>query len=300
MRYLVYSSANVGDVAIDVPLLKAIVRNGHHLEVCAGENAADVLADCTFISRLYRRNQNPIGKLAADWRVSRRHWDVMLFTSLWASRLRPIRFLARARQLRDRTDMITSMYSNGAVVYRLSILDGLVDDWDAPIEAEIPYRSSRRIAALKCACIGEGETFLTVAPGSAKESKRWSMENFATVLNEIKNDYAHIVVVGSATESDLCCGLAASCGAKNVAGKLGLAETCALVSHASQHIGNDSGLSHVAAGNNVKTLSIGGWLDGHYTPWRQQMIHGPVSDIEPSQVLAALSGNFSDVAEQSI
>ncbi len=291
MRYLVYSSANVGDVAIDVALLKAIVRNGHHLEVCVGENASEVLADCAFISRLHLRHEKPIGKLATDWQISRQHWDVMLFTSLWSSRLRPIRLLARARQLRDRKDMIASLYSKGAVVYRLSILDGLIDEWDTLIETEIPYKSSRRFAALQCAGIDEGESYLTIAPGSAKESKRWSIEYFATVLNEVKDKFAHIVVVGSATEIDLCSSLAGLCGAKNVAGKLDLAETCALVSNASQHIGNDSGLGHVAAGNNVKTLSIGGWLDGHYTPWRQRMIRGPVNEIYPSQVLNALAGN---------
>ncbi len=290
-RYLVYSSANVGDVAIDVPLLRAIARNGHNLEVCVGENASEVLTDCTFIARLHLRHQNPTGKLASDWRVSRQHWDVMLFTSLWSSRLRPIRLLARARQIRDRRNMIASLYSKGAVVYRLSMLDGLVDDWDEPIETEIPYRSRRRIAALKCAGIAEGESYLTVAPGAAKASKCWSIHHYATVLNEIKEHFDQIVVVGSAQEIDLCRSLADLCGARNVAGELGLTAICALVSNSSQHIGNDSGLGHVAAGNNVKTLSIGGGLDGYYTPWCQRMIRGAANEIDPEQVLLALANN---------
>ncbi len=288
MRFLVDSSSSLGDVAIDVPLFRCIARNGHYLEVVVGAGVADALADCDFIDVVHSKGSSAVGKFTTYWKATRKPWDVILITRLWPSRYKPISFLGRTIHRRDRKYMDTSLYAKGAVIYRLSLLEGLIDNWASSIETAIPYNLERFALASNLAGIGQDEPYLTVAPGSAKIEKQWPVANFVDVIKEVRNSFAHVAVVGSPAEAQLCQQLASECGIVSLAGKLGLAETCALVSHSAQHLGNDSGLGHIAAGNGVATIAVGGHEDGHYAPWQQHMLRGPVHSITTAQVVAAM------------
>ncbi len=288
MKFLVDSSSSLGDVAIDVPLFRAIARNGHNLEVIVGESVSGVLDDCDFIEAVHKKGTSLVGKFATYWQATRMPHDVILITRLWPTRFKPISFLGMTTHRRNRSYMDSSLYTKGAVLYRLSMLDGLIDDWAFPIETEIPFRPERLTVAFKMAGINASEPYLTVAPGTAKVEKQWPIANFVAVVKEVRNSFAHVAVVGSPAEAQLCEQLASECGIVSLAGNLRLAETCALVSNAAQHVGNDSGLGHVAAGNGVATIAVGGHEDGHYAPWRQRMLPGPVQSIATAQVVAAM------------
>ena len=285
MRFLVDSSSSLGDLAIDVALFRAIVRNGHELEVLAGEACADALVDCDFIGRVHRKGRAWPGKVGAYWRATRSRQDAIIVPRMFAGRLKPLNLFGRAEHWRDRRHMDRSLYDQGAVIYRLSILDGLIDDWSEPVDTRIFYRSERVREAQKAAEVAAGDAYMTVAPGSAKSGKRWPAANFVRVLQQMRSRFARIVVVGAPNEKDLCERIAKSgAGAGSVAGRIDLAATCALVSNAALHLGNDSGLGHVAAGNEVPTLAIGG-QDRHYVPWCQHMLPGAPEQIGTEPVL---------------
>ena len=289
MRFLVDSSPSLGDLAIDMALLRAIVRNGHELELLAGAASADALADCDFIARIYRKGRNWRQKVAASWRATRNRPDAIIVPRLFASRLRPLNLFGRARHWRDRRHIDASLYQQGAVICRLSLLDGLVDDWREPIDTRISYCRERLARAQQAAGLASDDGYMTVAPGSAKSAKLWPAENFIELLPALREIFAHIVVVGAPAEKDLCEQIANSCaGAISVAGRIDLAATCALVSSATLHLGNDSGLGHIAAGNGVATLAIGG-NDLHYVPWRQHMLAGSPAQIEVGHVIDKMS-----------
>ncbi len=289
MKFLVDSSSSLGDVAIDVPLFRAIARNGHNLEVIVGASVSGLLDDCDFIEVVHKKGTSLVGKFATYWQATRMPQDVILISRLWPTRFKPISFLGKTTHRRNRKFMDSTLYPNGAIMYRLSMLDGLIDDWASPIETEIPFRPERLSVGLKVAGINDSEPYLTVSPGSAKERKIWPVSCFAEVIKQVRNRYAHVVVVGSPAESMICSQLAELCAIVSTAGKLKLSETCALVSHAKQHIGNDSGLGHVAAGNGIDTIAVGGDEDRHYAPWQQCMLHGDVHSISPAKVVEAIS-----------
>ncbi len=286
MRFLVDSSIHVGDIAIDVALFHAIVRNGHHLEVVVGSSVADMLVDSSFIARTYARGSSALSKVMTYWKATRPPLDVILIMREWPSKYKPVSVFGRSAHQRTREHMDPNLYARGAIFYRLSMLDGIIDDWRSPIETSIPYKPERYAAACKASRINEGESYLTVAPGASKPEKLWPISNFETVIQHFRYCFSHVVVLGTDAEAKMCEQLAESCNAISLAGKIRLAESCALVSHAKLHLGNDSGLSHVAAGNGVPTVSVGGWQDGHYVPWRQCMLRGSVEDIEPEHVIA--------------
>ncbi len=289
MKFLVESHNYIGDIMLDVPLFHAIADQGHHLEVLVGDRYSSMLEGCDFINAVHVKSTNLIPKFIAYCKVMSHHWDAILVTRHYP-RYKILRLLGRTSVFRDMTCMHDTLYGNGAIPFRLSILDGLIDGWLNDIDTTLPIKQSRYEMAFQLAEICPGEKYLTVAPGASKPSKQWSLRKFASVINSVQNSYSQIRIVGSRKEEDLCSSLVAltSCS-RSMAGKLDLVETCALVSGASQHIGNDSGLGHVAAGNGVPVVAVGGHSNGHFVPWQQQMLAGILDSIEPENVVAALS-----------
>ena len=286
MKFLIESHSRIGDLAINAALFRKIAASGHRLEVIVGAASAGLLADCDFIARVHGKQPGLAAPAKLYWRLSRIRWDVILLPRL-QPRLKPLQILGRSRLLRTCRNMDSRLHGAGAVVYRLSILDGLIDGWQDSIEAGVAFAPDRCRRVRAALGIEEGQRLLTVAPGAHRPERRWPVENFARAVRSLAGDYAQVAVVGSPAEQEICERLAQMCSAVNVAGKMDLADTGALVAGASLHLGNDSGLGHVAAGNGVATLAVGG-DSRHYVPWRQHMIPGAVNEISVDQVVAQL------------
>ena len=286
MRFLVEAHSRIGDLAINVALFRAIAASGHRLEVIAGRSSAGLLADCDFIERLHVKGSGLAGQARLYWRLSRIKWDVMLLLRL-KPLVKPLQVLGRAGCLRTWRNMDARLHRQGAVIYRLSILDGLVDNWQDAVNPQIVFSRQRQQRVRAALGIRDGARMLSVAPGAHSPEKRWPVEKFAQTIGQIACDYAKVVVVGSPAERELCTRLADACEAVSIAGEMDLADTGALVSTAACHLGNDSGLGHVAAGNGVATLAIGG-EGNHYVPWQQHMLAGSVDAISVQQVVTKL------------
>ena len=293
MRFLVDSGYALGDCAIDVALLRAVSRAGHHVEVLAGDAVTDMFIDCPFVNRVHAKKRSVFSRAAMYWRLFRQNWDVIINTR-FVPKGKPVNII-RCRHRLSSANAKPELSGQGAVLWRLSIIEGLIPDWQHNIDASIPFAASRRQSAEKALGIEAGQRLLSVAPGSGRPEKIWPAANFAAVVNSIKHQFDRVVVVGSGAEREMCAQLAKDCDAINCVGRLNLAQTCALVSSAALHLGNDSGLGHIAAGNGVATLAVGllkEYDKGHYVPWHQHMIEEAVADIEPPQVLAVLQDRF--------
>ncbi len=293
MKFLIESHNYIGDIMLDVPIFHAIASRGHQLEVILGDRHASILEDCEFINAVHVKRKSLIAKAVTFWFATRTDWDVILVTRYnprHYPRYKPLRLLGRTRMFRDSSYMHDCMFGKGAIPYRLSILDGIIDCWKDAINTTLPIKQFRYDRALQLAGMSPRDRYLTVAPGASKPVKQWSLRNFANVIDRVQNFYDHVLIVGSHKEGSLCSALAETApSARNLAGELDLLETCALVSSASQHLGNDSGLGHVAAGNGVPVVAVGGDGDGHFVPWKQQMLPGLNSEIVPDQVVAAIT-----------
>ena len=286
MRFLVESHSRIGDLAINAALFRAIAAAGHRLEVIVAAGSAGLLADCDFIDCIHARPDSLAAQARLYWRLSRPRWDAILLVRI-RPLLKPLQLLGRADHLRTCRHMDPDLHRQGAVVYRLSILEGLIDGWRDPIRTEITFSKQRRQRVCAAVGIGEGQSLMSVAPGAHRPERRWPLERFAQMIRQVAGDYERVAVLGSPSEREICDRLAQMSDTVSVAGKMDLADTAALVSCASVHVGNDSGLGHVAAGNGVPTLAVGGDGD-HYVPWRQHMLAGSVNDISVEQVLAQL------------
>jgi ADP-heptose:LPS heptosyltransferase len=104
------------------------------------------------------------------------------------------------------------------------------------------------------------ENFVVMAPGAANATKAWPLEYFARLGRMLSGN---IVLVGGGDEFDSFETIRAAIGekCKNLAGKLSLKESGALISKSNYVITNDSGPFHIARGVGIKVFVIFGPTD---------------------------------------
>ena len=104
------------------------------------------------------------------------------------------------------------------------------------------------------------ENFVVMAPGAANATKAWPQEYFAQLGRMLS---VNIVLVGGRDEFDSLETIRAAIGekCKNLAGKLSLKESGALISKSNYVITNDSGPFHIARGVAKKVFVIFGPTD---------------------------------------
>jgi lipopolysaccharide heptosyltransferase II len=92
--------------------------------------------------------------------------------------------------------------------------------------------------------LGDGEAFALLLPGTNWPTKRWPVENFAALVQPLRERFGlKTVVAGSADDRDL----ALRIGGIDATGKTTLRQLVALLERAQIVIANDSGPMHIAA-----------------------------------------------------
>ncbi|PZR98329.1 MAG: hypothetical protein DLM69_08810 [Candidatus Chloroheliales bacterium] len=125
-----------------------------------------------------------------------------------------------------------------------------------------------------------------VNPGARLISKRWPVERFAAIAAQLAGR-ASVLVLGSRGEDDRQLAAAVQQGdtrIHNIAGRLDLAATGALLQRAALHIGNDTGVSHLAVACGCRTVGIFG-----PTSALRYELYGP-----PSQVRSLYPAGYED------
>ncbi|MBA3770435.1 MAG: glycosyltransferase family 9 protein, partial [Blastocatellia bacterium] len=108
-----------------------------------------------------------------------------------------------------------------------------------------------------------------IHPTSAFFTKRWPIENYASVAEYLEANGMRVVAIGSANESEILLDLTRESAAKIITfNDLKLPEITALASRSSLFIGNDSGIAHIAAAVDTPGVVIFGSSNrAHWRPW---------------------------------
>ena len=103
--------------------------------------------------------------------------------------------------------------------------------------------------------IRDDDKLIMLIPGAGWETKRWDKTHFNTLGKFLTEHGYRIVISGSASEETLCNEI--SQGIKNsIILCNGLAETISLLPHCKAAVGNDSGVSHLAASYGIKVFIL--------------------------------------------
>lgn len=104
----------------------------------------------------------------------------------------------------------------------------------------------------------QNREYVCIHPGASTQNRRWLPEKFAIVADALASRGFQIVLTGTAAEANLTQAVRESMQAKpiDLAGCTNLGAIAALLSQAKLIICNDTGISHLAAALNVKSVII--------------------------------------------
>ncbi len=125
--------------------------------------------------------------------------------------------------------------------------------------------------------------YLCLMPGSTWPSKAWPQDHFRTLARTARGQGLEVVVLGVPEEAETC-RFVAQDGALDLCGRTSLRQAAAWLRGARAAVGNDSGLSHLAAACSTPTLALYGATDpGGSTPWgpRSLALRRPGLDCSP-------------------
>lgn len=109
--------------------------------------------------------------------------------------------------------------------------------------------------------------YLCVMPGSTWPSKTWPAEHFRALTRRAQAEGLDVVILGVPSEAGICAAVAQD-ATLNLCGRTSLKEAAAWMRGAWAVVGNDSGLSHLAAACGTPALGLYGATDpGGSTPW---------------------------------
>lgn len=108
-------------------------------------------------------------------------------------------------------------------------------------------------------------------PGMTMDIKRWLPQNFAALGNRLKTDLnAEIILIGGPKDGEIIQAVQAHLDtpAQTFIGVLSFAQIAALANYAQLYIGNDTGLTHLAAAADARTVMLLGPSDPvRYAPF---------------------------------
>jgi heptosyltransferase-2 len=104
------------------------------------------------------------------------------------------------------------------------------------------------------------EPYLCLMPGSTWPSKAWPREHFLALARKARQEGLGVAVLGSAGEGEVCAFVAQD-ATHDLCGRTTLVQAAAWLRGAWASVGNDSGLSHLAAACGTPTLALYGATD---------------------------------------
>jgi ADP-heptose:LPS heptosyltransferase len=158
-----------------------------------------------------------------------------------------------------------------------------------------PPAEEDRVDAFLGSRIREGTILVAVHPGSGGRRKNWSPAGFAAVIDALASAAAVVLVGGPADEEAVDAVLGQARSRPLLATDLPLPRVATLIARCNAFLGNDSGLSHLAALLGVPTVALFGPTDpALWRPWgpRTQVLSwaAGAGSLSPDRVTAAVSG----------
>ena len=134
--------------------------------------------------------------------------------------------------------------------------------------------------------------FLCLHPGSGSKQKNWSKENFLEVARSVFQDrhLPSVVLIGPAERNQSAFWTKAAAPFITVLEGLPLLKTARILRKAAVFVGNDSGITHLAAALGVPVAALFGPTDPNRWAPRGRDVQILMQPVSPRQVLSALAG----------
>jgi lipopolysaccharide heptosyltransferase II len=270
-RILVIRLSSIGDVILTTPVLHAIKKQYpdaiiHFLVMDRYKDAISGNAD---IDRLILFPREKYRGLAGLIRFSRTFKDNQydLIIDLHAKiRSMVISTLLKGKVFRCKKRSLWKSILVPLRLIRYYVDDSIVRNYFKPLKKIQVYFTKETLSfhydEADMEKVKHHNNVVVFAPGAAVNTKQWPAEYFAKLGRLLKDK---IVLIGGEAEFDAFEEIRAAIGnsCENLAGKLSLKESGALISRSRYVLTNDSGPFHIARGVSKKVFVIFGPTDPH-------------------------------------
>src|SRR5262245_24967687 len=279
----------LGDFVTELPVLHALEERIRSLEVevSVDRASASLLEDYPGIARIHVRDnwRSRLGPIPSSLK---RPFDLLLYLRSNPA-IKLTRVFVNARRKLGTETYDHAAAAKGVVRHRYSVLRHVLGEDLPEISTGVRLKPERTREALVTAGTPPGARILCLGVGAGSPRRRWPVEHFAELARSLAPHFDRVVALGSSAEASLCNEVAGNAGAVSLAGQP-LTRVAALLASSSLYVGNDSGLSHLAAAQGCPAVSVG-LADSYYTPWLGYGVPGRLSDLYAHEVLTFLRRN---------
>ena len=267
---LVVKLGAIGDVVLSLPMLHMLRKTypETHITLMIGQASAALLEHDPDIDKLWIVDENDFWQkrlgslLKILWSLQRRrfqtvyilHWSALFHGFFWLAGIAErIGFSREGRAFRLTRQV--PYYEGDAAHHDADLYASLIQGpIDHPLSPHIILTDFERAEAERLWQTLEakpGQRRVVMAPGGGHNAKlvmplkRWPAASFSELTQRLDKDNMCVVVAGSREEKTLLESVQPM-AERNVAGKLSLRQTAALIATSHLFVGNDSGLSHIA------------------------------------------------------
>jgi len=279
MRILIVQTGDIGDLIVTTPAITAL-REAHpdaHITLIATSNAAPVVMNTDLVDEVITFDRTQFNSSTAflkpkNLRVIaslRKHrYDIVIFFRHFTLRLGTIKFamIAFASRAKKRYGLqngngwflTDSIHDDGfgakhEAQYWLelvTLLGGKQADYPTKVQmgsSPLPKNPNQK------------RIVIHAGSGGYSLARRWDVESFAQVADELYQKYqAQIVLVGGKSDDGIAVEACMTAPAVNLTGQTSLAELAGVIADADVYIGSDSGVMHLASATGVPIVALFG------------------------------------------
>ncbi len=257
----------LGDVLLAVPALRALRATAAAPVVLGAQpHIGALLARLGVVDRAVAFEALGLDALFVDDAARRPRWPPLDRLVCWFGARDPT-FARRAATLVPGAVVAPSAADRGPVwEHLLATITGPPGEWRDPVAVPEALRAEGRAALVAAGCEGP-RPWLVVQPGAGGAAKRWPAEAFARTITALATrSRVNVVVHVGPADAEAAAALRRHLGA-GVAWLVSpsLPALAGVLAEATIYLGNDSGVSHLAAALGVPALVL---FDARHLAWR--------------------------------
>ncbi len=265
MKILFIGNTRLGDAILSTPVLNHYNKKKNNITVICSSLSKNIYSSFSSVTRVITLNKKKRGLhwLEAYNSLGQVKWDLVI----------DLRNSILSRFIRKKN--IIRYSENSDTIHKVKSYCNLINlnKTQSPF---IPTNKTNKITAKNLIKKYNIQSpILAIAPITNWKRKNWPLENYKKLIEKLlikqKTVFSSVILLGSNDEAIYCQQLKESLyniSVNNLAGLLSILEIYELLKFCKLFIGNDSGLTHLAAASKVKTLGLFGPSKNQiYRPW---------------------------------